>query len=213
MKDYGEVDLEHEALLLIVTSTFGNGDPPENGEEFRKMLHSMRKDKNNMQSSEKENASDQIFQYSGALANVRYSIFGLGNSSYPKFCSFAKYLDGSLHDLGAERISKLGLGDELCGQEESFRKWSVAVYKSAIETFCIDIDNSFLESVSSEDSSTWSPQTVRLTMLDEASPTPDLCDALSKLHNRKIYPTRLISRRNLQRANSGFVPMRCFNCV
>ena len=32
MKDYDVVDIEHETLLLIITSTFGNGDPPENGE-------------------------------------------------------------------------------------------------------------------------------------------------------------------------------------
>lgn len=44
MKDYDVVDLEHETLLLIVTSTFGNGDPPENGEEFRKILSQMKKD-------------------------------------------------------------------------------------------------------------------------------------------------------------------------
>lgn len=32
MADYDISSIEHEALLLVVTSTFGNGDPPENGE-------------------------------------------------------------------------------------------------------------------------------------------------------------------------------------
>lgn len=32
MDDYDFIDIEHEALVLVVTSTFGNGDPPENGE-------------------------------------------------------------------------------------------------------------------------------------------------------------------------------------
>jgi sulfite reductase alpha subunit-like flavoprotein len=32
MADYDMSSIEHEALLLVVTSTFGNGDPPENGE-------------------------------------------------------------------------------------------------------------------------------------------------------------------------------------
>lgn len=38
MSDYDMTCLEHEALLLVVTSTFGNGDPPENGELFAKHL-------------------------------------------------------------------------------------------------------------------------------------------------------------------------------
>ena len=32
MSDYDRWKLEYEKLLLVVTSTFGNGDPPENGE-------------------------------------------------------------------------------------------------------------------------------------------------------------------------------------
>ena len=32
MADYDISNIEHEALLLVITSTFGNGDPPENGE-------------------------------------------------------------------------------------------------------------------------------------------------------------------------------------
>ena len=35
MDEYDISELVHEALVLIVTSTFGNGDPPENGEVSR----------------------------------------------------------------------------------------------------------------------------------------------------------------------------------
>ena len=31
MNDYDSVSLKNESLVLIVTSTFGNGDSPENG--------------------------------------------------------------------------------------------------------------------------------------------------------------------------------------
>lgn len=39
MDEYDTVDLEHETLVLVVTSTFGNGDPPENGEVRYYTLH------------------------------------------------------------------------------------------------------------------------------------------------------------------------------
>lgn len=32
MDEYDIINIEHETLMLVVTSTFGNGDPPENGE-------------------------------------------------------------------------------------------------------------------------------------------------------------------------------------
>ena len=41
MDDYDVTDLEHEQLLLCVTSTFGNGDPPENGEELSTAMYDM----------------------------------------------------------------------------------------------------------------------------------------------------------------------------
>ncbi|CAL4108294.1 unnamed protein product, partial [Meganyctiphanes norvegica] len=42
MSDYDLINIEHEALVLVVTSTFGNGDPPENGEDFAKNLYAMK---------------------------------------------------------------------------------------------------------------------------------------------------------------------------
>ena len=35
MNEYNETNLAKEKLLLIVTSTFGNGDPPENAEVIK----------------------------------------------------------------------------------------------------------------------------------------------------------------------------------
>lgn len=38
MEDYNFQDLKNERLMMIVTSTFGNGDPPGNGEVSANIL-------------------------------------------------------------------------------------------------------------------------------------------------------------------------------
>lgn len=63
------------------------------------------------------------------LSPFRYSVFGLGSNSYPNFCAFARSLDKLLLELGGEAILPLGTGDELCGQEESFKNWAKNVFK------------------------------------------------------------------------------------
>ena len=42
MKEYEHAQLTHESLLLVVTSTYGNGEPPENGTSFSSYLQSMK---------------------------------------------------------------------------------------------------------------------------------------------------------------------------
>lgn len=59
----------------------------------------------------------------------RFSVFGLGSRAYPHFCAFARAVDTLLEELGGERILRMGEGDELCGQEESFRTWAKKVFK------------------------------------------------------------------------------------
>lgn len=59
----------------------------------------------------------------------RFSAFGLGSRAYPHFCAFAHAVDTLFEELGGERILRMGEGDELCGQEESFRTWAKKVFK------------------------------------------------------------------------------------
>jgi sulfite reductase (NADPH) flavoprotein alpha-component len=69
--------------VLVVTSTFGDGGPPDNGADFWNRL----------------GAPD-----APALDGVRYAVLGIGDRSYAEFCGHAKSIDGRLADLGATKI-------------------------------------------------------------------------------------------------------------
>lgn len=58
----------------------------------------------------------------------RFAVFGLGSSAYPNFCAFGSYVDNLLGELGGERLIKLNKGDEMCGQEQAFKKWATDVF-------------------------------------------------------------------------------------
>ena len=62
----------------------------------------------------------------------RYAVFALGSRAYPKFCAFGHLLDTSFEKLGGERIFSIGEGDELNGQEESFKEWARACFKVSV---------------------------------------------------------------------------------
>ncbi|XP_034279391.1 nitric oxide synthase 3 isoform X2 [Pantherophis guttatus] len=164
LDEYDVVSLEHETLVLVVTSTFGNGDPPENGESFSKALMEMscpylgtvepefqKSYKMRFNSISQSDPSVAFWKRkrressntdcAGALGTLRFSVFGLGSRAYPHFCAFAHAVDTRLEELGGERILPLGEGDELCGQEESFRTWASSVFKAACDTFCVESDS------------------------------------------------------------------------
>ncbi|KAG5840417.1 hypothetical protein ANANG_G00188600 [Anguilla anguilla] len=222
MDEYDVVHLEHETLVLVVTSTFGNGDPPENGEKFGGALMEMRHPTTNMEdrksykvrfnsvssySDTRKSSSDEPepkvdFESTGPLANVRFSVFGLGSRAYPHFCAFGHAMDTLFEELGGERILRMGEGDELCGQEESFRTWAKKVFKAACDVFCVGDDVNIEKannSLISNDRS-WKKNKFRLTYTAEA---PELTRALHSIHKKKVYGAKLLTRKNLQGPNSN----------
>uniref|UniRef100_A0A8C1PMD5 Nitric oxide synthase n=1 Tax=Cyprinus carpio TaxID=7962 RepID=A0A8C1PMD5_CYPCA len=221
MDEYDTVDLEHETLVLAVTSTFGNGDPPENGEKFGAALMEMRHPTTSVEdrktykvrfnsvssysdtrkSSSDEPESKANFESTGPLANLRFSVFGLGSRAYPHFCAFAHAVDTLFEELGGERILRMGEGDELCGQEESFRTWAKKVFKAACDVFCVGDDVNIEKannSLISNDRS-WKKSKFRMTYTAEA---PTLTEALYSVHKRKVYGAKFLMRQNLQSGRS-----------
>ncbi|KAK6313507.1 nitric oxide synthase, brain isoform X1 [Coregonus clupeaformis] len=221
MDEYDMVDLEHETLVLAVTSTFGNGDPPENGEKFGAALMEMRHPTSNTEdrksykvrfnsvssySDTRKSSSDEPeprvnFESTGPLANVRFSVFGLGSRAYPHFCAFAHAVDTLFEELGGERILRMGEGDELCGQEESFRNWAKKVFKAACDVFCIgDVNIEKAHDLLISNDRSWKKSRFRLTYTAEAAA---LTQALYSIHKKKVYGAKILQSENLQSSTSN----------
>lgn len=221
MADYDITSIEHEALLLVVTSTFGNGDPPENGvafgEHLCELLYADQVEENSgnsmltPKSFIKANSQVEMQRYAagnntrklnrleslkgsttdatsidsfGPLSNVRFAVFALGSSAYPNFCNFGKYVDKLLVDLGGERIHDLATGDEMCGQDQAFRKWASSVFNVSCETFCLDDDETLQEAKRALGAVALSEETVRFA--EPCSRPPTLQAALQSALNKKF---------------------------
>lgn len=85
--------------LLLIVSTYGDGEAPDNGAAFERAL----------------------LREAPDLSRLDYAMLALGDSSYRQFCGFARRLDGRLRALGARALHDRLEADRL--DPASLRHW------------------------------------------------------------------------------------------
>jgi len=80
------IDWSKETNLLVVTSTYGDGDMPDNAQAFWEWLQT---------------------DAARALVHLNFSVLALGDTHYEHFCGAGKKIDARLEQIGAKRIHPL----------------------------------------------------------------------------------------------------------
>src|SRR5918994_3157367 len=83
--EYPLRSLAQERRLLVVMSTHGDGDPPDDARAFTEFLFGRR---------------------APQLASLEYTVLALGDTSYPRYCEIGRRIDERLAELGATRLTE-----------------------------------------------------------------------------------------------------------
>ncbi len=111
--DYKFKQIDQEKQLIVVVSTQGEGDAPEEAIALYKYLFSKKAPR---------------------LTQTQFAVFGLGDTSYENFCQTGKDFDTRLAELGAARlIDRVDADVDYQPLAEQWRKQVVEKLKSVVE--------------------------------------------------------------------------------
>lgn len=102
MEDFDVADLPDAGTVVVITSTYGEGELPATTAPFQEALEADRP----------------------SLSALRYAGFGLGDSTYETYNNAIGLLTAQLRELGASQIGDIGKHDAVSG--ESFTDAAVA---------------------------------------------------------------------------------------
>ena len=102
--------LDSKSYMVIICSTTGNGDAPQNADSFFRFI--------------KLKTTPPNF-----FSNVSFSVLGLGDSNYDLFCNAARNIDKRISELGGERILPRGEADEVVGLEVSVEPYIAQIFQ------------------------------------------------------------------------------------
>lgn len=111
MEEFKPKNLKNVEDLFIITSTQGEGDPPDNAAELHEFIHGRKAPK---------------------LEGVRFSVLALGDQTYEFFCQTGRDFDKKLEELGAERLYERVDCD--VDYEEDAEKWMANVINTIDST-------------------------------------------------------------------------------
>lgn len=83
MGSYDKARLTEEQNVLIITSTYGDGEPPDSAADLHEYVRS---------------------EAAPRLENMSYSVLSLGDTEYPDFCQAGIEFDEAFEKLGARRV-------------------------------------------------------------------------------------------------------------
>lgn len=107
MADYKVRKLKDEQDLVVITSTHGEGDPPQSAKPFFEFLESKKAPK---------------------LPSLCYAVLALGDSTYEHYCEGGKRIDKRLAELGAQAL--MARVDCDVDYEEPAAEWAAHVVKA-----------------------------------------------------------------------------------